>query len=207
MEIPDPNLFMACLAPNRDAFRALPDGFHFRLCRKDELETWKRLTVEDEGVVPFVTEYFEQVYAADRDEFFARCLFVCNADDSPIGTCFLWRAYGLINTLHWLRVLPEYEGQGIGRALLTALLEPLTPDEYPIYLHTHPTSNRALGLYADLGFKLLTDPVIGFRRNDLEASLPFLQESMPEAIFRRLETAEAPAALLDAARTSAFAEF
>ena len=31
-------------------------------------------------------------------------------------------------------------------------------------LHTHPSSYRAIKLYSDMGFKLLTDPIIGTRQ-------------------------------------------
>ena len=197
------NLFMQCDAPNKSAFQALPDGYSFRLCRRDELEVWKR-TVTEEQYVDYVTDFYDKVYANRDDEFYSRCLFVCNTNDKPVASTFIWRSYGLINTVGWYRVLPEYEGKGIGRALLS---EALTGAEFPIYLHTQPTSARAVKLYSDFGFKLITDPVIGYRKNDLNESLPYLKRILPESDYARLQYTEANDALLKAALTSDVSEF
>ena len=40
--ISDYNLFMMCRAPRKEAFAPLPAGFHFDLCRREELETYRR---------------------------------------------------------------------------------------------------------------------------------------------------------------------
>jgi GNAT superfamily N-acetyltransferase len=197
------NLFMMCQAPNREAFSELPDGFSFRLCRFDELELWKRLAV-DEPYVDYVTDYFDKVLAKLDGEFFRRCTFVCDMNDKPVATCFLWSSYGTINTVEWFRTLPEYEGRGIGRALLSKLLR---NTDYPVYLHTQPTSARAIKLYSDFGFKFITNPVVGFRENNLAESLPILKKVMPEVDFAALRTVQAPVAFLEAAKSSEIAEF
>jgi hypothetical protein len=36
-EIPDKNLFMMCKKLNTSAFAELPDGYHVRTCRRNEL--------------------------------------------------------------------------------------------------------------------------------------------------------------------------
>ena len=110
--IPDYNLFMMCRAPREEAFAPLPAGFHFDLCRREELETWMRFPFDTQEqarqYAPFMARYFQNVYAAKEAEFFARCLFVREASGAPVGTAFLWRAYGRVNTLHWLKVRREY---------------------------------------------------------------------------------------------------
>ncbi len=151
--VADYNLFMMCCAARKEAFAPLPAGFHFDLCRREELEIWMRFPFDTQEearqYAPYMARYFQNVYAAKEAEFFARCLFVRAANGAPVGTAFLWRAYGRVNTLHWLKVRREYEGRGIGRALLTRLLMPLAPEEYPVYLHTQPSSYRAIKLYTD----------------------------------------------------------
>lgn len=209
MDIPALNFFMMSKSPAPQAFGALPPGFHFRACRKDELDVWKRLHAPGPMLYGFMGEYFDKVYAADAQTFFDRCIFVCDEQDVPIGTCFVWKAYGQINTLHWLKVKPEFEGLGIGRALLTEVLRPLTPEDYPVFLHTHPSCYRAIKLYADFGFHPLRAPEkIGFRQNDYQESLPYLRECMPRAFFEALpEALDAPDCLLLAAATSPIEEF
>lgn len=124
-----------------------------------------------------------------------------------MGTCFLWKAYNTIWTLHWFKVLKDYEGKGIGRVLLSIILKSLPEDEYPIFLHTQPSSYRAIKLYSDFGFCLLSDTVIGNRKNDLDESLPILQRYMPQSDFEKLKTCRAPQFFLDAVCRSDKDEF
>lgn len=70
----------------------------------------------------FMTEYFNDVYGSKEDLFFQKCLFVCDKNDTPIGTCFAWKAYEKISTIHWFKVRKNYEGSGIGRALLSIVM-------------------------------------------------------------------------------------
>ncbi|MDT9726173.1 GNAT family N-acetyltransferase [Xylanibacillus composti] len=202
---------MMCASFNTTAARTMPPGFHIRTCRKNELDIWKDIHFDDPHTAAqyrdFMTKYFEDVYASKGDLFYETCLFVCNTEDEPIGTCFIWKAYNQVQTLHWFKVVKAYEGRGIGRALLSIVLQRLKKEDYPVYLHTQPSSFRAIKLYADFGFCLLSDPVIGGRQNDLEACLPILEQHMPEEDFRKLQVCKAPQAFLDAVRSSEVHEF
>lgn len=207
----DANLFMICRALNRAALRALPAGYHVRTCRRDELALWKAIHFDDpataEAYRPYMTEYFDRVYAPKGDRFFDTCLFVCDRADQPIGTAFIWRAYDQFQTVHWFKVKQAYEGQGIGRALFSIIMQDLAAADYPVYLHTQPGSYRAIKLYSDFGFKLLTDPVVGGRQNELQASLPVLQRYMPPAYFAQLEMTQAPVDFLQTLATFSDEQF
>lgn len=211
MEIPDLNLFMMCKALNRLALRPLPDGVSVRPCRPDELDIWKAIHFDDpaarEQYKSYMGEYFDNVYAKEGDLFFRKCLFACDEKDAPIGTCFVWKAYGRVNTIHWYKVLPSHEGKGIGRALLSEVMKDLPKKEYPVYLHTQPSSYRAIKLYTDFGFALITDPMVGYRENHLERCLPILKEYMPQKDFDSLRFCPAGEDLLAAAKTTAVSEF
>ena len=179
LEIPAYNLFMMCESLRREAFAPLPAGYSVRLCREDELETWMALNAESPESFPFLQDYYQRVYQNQGELFFEKCLFVCDSQDTPVGTCFLWKAYGKITTLHWLKVLPQLEGLGLGRGLLSQVLAQAGPEDFPIYLHTHPSCFRAVHLYGEFGFRLLRGPAVGGRFNDLEKSLPYLEQAMP----------------------------
>ena len=84
---------------------------------------------------------------------------------------------------------------------------PLAPEEYPVYLHTQPSSYRAIKLYTDFGFSLLTGGRVGQRENQLAQSLPILREVMPPAAYGRLTFAPAPEELLSAAASRKSANF
>ena len=155
----------------------------------------------------FMTEFFATVYLPMKDLFYQKCLFICNKDDKPVGTCFVWKSYNTIYTLHWFKVLKEYEGRGIGRALLSIVMERLSQDEYPVFLHTQPSSYRAIKLYSDFGFYLLSNPVIGSRQNDLEECLPILEKYMPKSDFKKLQIVQAPKFFLDTVCSTNTSEF
>lgn len=192
----DPNLFMICTQLNKDALTALPQGFTLRPCRKEELSIWKAMPFDDEKTAlayePYMQSYFDLVYQDKSDLFYERCLFLCDADDQPVGTAFIWPAYNQINTLHWVKIKKGYEDKKLGRAMLSAILGGLHESDFPIYLHTQPGSYRAIKLYCDFGFKFITDEQVGARHNDLNMVLPDLQRLMTKEAFEQLQFVQAP---------------
>ncbi len=200
--IPDKNLFMMCRKLNTGALSALPKGFFFRLCKKDELNIWKDMHFDDKNTAleyrGYMDKFFDDVYAPYGDLFFERCLFVCDNKDKPVATCFSWKIYDKITTLHWFKVVKEYENRGIGRALLSKVMSELKGSEYPVFLHTQPSSYRAIKLYTDFGFEFITDKYIGARKNELDESLPVLKKFMTPTSFEKIKTAQAPKFFTDA---------
>lgn len=202
---------MMCNSLILSATSKLPKGYHVRFCREDELDTWKAMQFDTAELAReyygFMSNYYNQVYHKKGNLFFQRCVFVCDDNDRPIGTCFLWKSYDEIWTLHWFKVLNEYEGNGIGRALLSYVMESLPQKEYPVFLHTHPSSYRAIKLYSDIGFKLLKDPAIGSRQNDLEECIPILESYMSNSDFEKLQFTKAPQYFLNVVSSSKVEEF
>ena len=74
----------------------------------------------------------------------------------------------------------------------------LKGSEYPVLLHTQPSSYRAIKLYTDFGFEFITDKYIGTRKNELDDSLPILKKFMTPASFEKIATAQAPKFFTDA---------
>jgi len=200
-EIPDKNIFMMCKALNKAALLTMPNDFSIRTCRRDELDIWRKMPfdnpIEAKEYEGFMKDFYKTTYGANEDLFFQKTLFVCNRSDEPIGTCFVWKAYGIFNTIQWLKVKKGYEGLGIGRALMSFILKELKAEDYPIYLHTQPGSYRAIKLYSDFGFYLLSDKVIGNRENDLEECLLILEQYMPKKDFKNLKIGKAPKYFID----------
>ena len=210
-DIPDLNIFMMCEKLNTNALSELPKGYHIRNCRPEELETWMEFPFDDEEdkekYKEYMKNYFNNVYKSKLNDFYNKCLFVCDEDDKPIATCFLWKAYDRVNTIHWLKTLKGYEDKGLGRALLSYIMKPLNNEDYPIYLHTQPGSFRAIGLYSDFGFKIVTNKAIGYRKNDYEECLPILKKFMKREKYDRLEFIKAPSIFDECAKSSKTNEF
>jgi ribosomal protein S18 acetylase RimI-like enzyme len=195
-EIPDKNIFMMCSALDRSSLTELPASYYIRNCRPDELNIWKTMPFDDANLAKkydgFMSDYFTTTYGGKEELFFTKTLFVCDRQDRPIATCLSWKAYGEFNTIQWFKVLKEYEGQGVGRALLSIVMQELEMIDYPVYLHTQPSSFRAIKLYSDFGFSLLSGDNFGVRSNDLDSSLPILEQFMPKEYFQRLKIITAP---------------
>ena len=197
------NLFMQCDKPNHNAFRSLPPGFTARLCRRDELIIWKTMWAQGK-YMDFVNYYYDKVYSPFEDEFFVRCMFAVDENDQPVATSGTWLSYRKINTVLGFYTLPEYEGCGIGRGLFSEVLKVAA---YPLYVHTHPIASKAVKLYSDFGFRLITDSTVGYRENNLQESLPYLQKTLPVEEYAKLRTTKANPALIEAALLSQLAEF
>ena len=210
-DVMDFNLFMMCGELNNSALTELPQGFHFRFCRRDELDIWMAFPFDDAAMAAqyrdYMTDFFRDVYGGHEDLFFESCVFLCDNNDKPVGTCFVWRAYDAVTTVHWFKVLREHEGRGLGRALLSHVLNSVPPQDFPVFLHTQPGSFRALKLYSDFGFAFLKDAKIGHRENQFEQSLPILRELMPAEVVRGFRTAAAPELFLKAVASSPINEF
>jgi ribosomal protein S18 acetylase RimI-like enzyme len=199
-EIPEYNIFMMCAQVNRHALSELHADYYFRNCREDEFDLWKAFPF-DSATVPieyedFMNQIIHDSYSKKMDTFFQNTIFTCDKDDKPVATCSHWKAYGKINTIHWLKTLKEYEGQGIGRAILSAIMKQFDVHDYPIYLHTQPGSFRAIKLYSDFGFRLLKGGKLGTRINELEKCLPILSKFMPKKDFDGLKFSDTPHELI-----------
>ena len=195
-EIPDYNIFMMCERLNQYALTDLNPAYYFRNCRPDELALWKAFPF-DSDIVPveyegFMNQFIKDTYSGNMDTFFQNTLFVCNKEGTPVATCSYWKAYGKINTIHWLKTRKAYEGKGIGRAVLSAIMRRFESKDYPIYLHTQPGSFRAIKLYSDFGFQLLSGGRLGTRVNELEKCLPILREFMSKKDFETLRIMDTP---------------
>lgn len=211
-DIPDLNIFMMCEELNINALSSIPKGYHIRTCKPKELKIWLGFPFDKEedkkNNYEYMNSYFNNVYGSNLEEFYNKCLFVCeDVTDKPIATCFVWKAYNTINTIHWFKTLKEYEGKGLGRALLSYIMNTLKEEDYPIFLHTQPSSFRAIGLYSDFGFKIVTNPTIGYRKNEYEASLPILKQFMKTESYEKLGFIEAPNIFDESAKTTKISQF
>jgi RimJ/RimL family protein N-acetyltransferase len=143
-----------------------------------------------------MNEYIKETYSKNFDKFLQNTLLVCNKDEKPIATCSHWKAYGKINTIQWFKTHKDYEGKGIGRALLSEIMKRFDNRDYPIYLHTQPGSFRAIKLYSEFGFCLLKGGQLGARTNDLEKCLVILERFMLKSVFKKLKVVETPLSIM-----------
>ncbi|MGI6239195.1 MAG: GNAT family N-acetyltransferase [Christensenellales bacterium] len=199
--IEERDLFMICRAMRKAAMRGAPKGITIRALRPGEYGAWCDLQCGTSAAARAAVDgFYQTVYAPEGDLFYERCLVAEDGAGEIMGSCMIWTAYARFPTLHWLKVRPDCEGRGIGRALISRAMAGVAAGDYPVYLHTHPGCLRAIKLYADFGFGFITDDVVGRRKNELSESLPFLRARLPASVFDQTNFMPAPREFLEAAR-------
>jgi len=140
----------------------LPDGFCFRSFQAGDESNWARI---ETSVLEFDDEagavrYFTRDYLPFLDDLKRRCVFILNGDEIPIATATAWYAkssLGYQASLHWVSVMPQYQGLGLGKAVVQEALAifAMTDPGEAVWLHTQTWSHVAVRLYHKLGFVLL----------------------------------------------------
>lgn len=138
---------------------SLPEGFNLRLFKKGDQTEWARVETaagEFESEEKAL-ERFNEEFGAHLDEFEKRCLFLENPEGVVIGTTTGW--YGkeeewdeVIGRIHWVSIVPEYQGKGLAKPLLTGAMKIMAKYHERAYLSSRTTNYRALNMYRQHGF-------------------------------------------------------
>ncbi len=129
-------------------------------------------------------QYFRATYLPHTHEVERRVLFCRGWDGAAVGTVTAWWDYTGTRrdaSLHWLGVLPEHQGQGLGTALVGACLERLQQLEgdRDIYLHTQTWSHTAIAIYQRAGFQIVRERFAG-SPNDFDQAVAVLRTVRPD---------------------------
>lgn len=137
---------------------ALPTGFRFRLFEKDDEKTWARIetSVDEFKNEDAALERFTAEFGAHIEEMKERCLFIENEQGEAIATTTAW--YGDLRgkvegRIHWVGVIPEYQGRGLAKPLLSEAMKILANHHETAYLTSQTTSYQAINLYLNYGFE------------------------------------------------------
>ncbi len=138
----------------------LPEGFKIRFFEKGEEQVWARV---ETAVDEFTDEtaalaHFEKEFGQFRDEMTERCLFLETNEGEVIGTTTAW--YGKLEgeenvtgRIHWVGVIPEYQGKKLSKPLLAEAMRVLAEFHDSAYLTSQTTSYQAVNMYLNFGFE------------------------------------------------------
>ena len=150
-------MFHEHLSVDSIPFFPCPDGFRVRSFRAGDDVVWAKIeaaagafAVEDAARRHFAME-FAPVYA----RLPGRMLFLEHESVGPIGTTTAWDGeFGgeMRGRIHWVGIVPAFQGQGLSKPLLSAALTRLTLKYRRAYLTTETTSYRGINLYLSFGF-------------------------------------------------------
>ncbi|NLG24613.1 MAG: GNAT family N-acetyltransferase [Clostridiales bacterium] len=136
----------------------LPAGYTFSADFSDFRADWTAVALSSGllGNREDALRIFDAEFAPRPDLWPARFAFVVDGNGTPAGIAALWddlRTFGRpLRKFHWVGVDAAHERRGIGRALLTRIMD-LNGGQGPLFLESQTTRYDALNLYAKFGFR------------------------------------------------------
>ena len=139
----------------------LPKGFSLRTYHYKDEENWFNIYRAADQYNRIYSSTFREYFGANTKELEDRQFYLCNEQGEAIGTATAWfnddfhgESWGRV---HWVAIKPEYQGLGLAKCLLSAVLKKLASlghDKF--YLRTYSMRDKAIQLYLGFGF----EPVI-----------------------------------------------
>jgi GNAT superfamily N-acetyltransferase len=136
----------------------LPDGFSLRSYHHMDEENWFSIYRAADQHNRVYSSTFREYFGANTDELSQRQFYLCNNEGEAIGTATAWfnddyhgERWGRV---HWVAIKPEYQGRGLAKCLLAAVLHKLAACGHDkCYLRTYSMRDKAIQLYLGLGFE------------------------------------------------------
>ncbi len=136
----------------------LPPGFSLRWFRPGDEAAWIDIHVRADAHNEFPPGRFAAEFGTDPDVIARRQCYLCNPAGEPIGTTTAWfaddykgRPYGRV---HWVAILPGYQGRGLAKPMLSAVMNRLVElGHVRAMLTTNEVRLPAIGLYLKFGFR------------------------------------------------------
>jgi len=142
----------------------LPNEFKFSFFQTGDEKAWAKI---EASVFEFSDEldaliYFQKNYLPFDTELEKRCLFIENENGEKIATSTAWWNYTGIRRdpwLHWVAVNPQHQNWGLGKAIVSRILQRMVEIEgdRDFYLHTQTWSHRAIKVYEKFGYVITSE--------------------------------------------------
>lgn len=135
---------------------SLPPEVSIRPYQAGDGKRWFTIQSATDHFTTFTPKKFQEEFGTDVSLLKERVRFMTDSENNAIGTTSAWsfdlneRHYGLI---HWVAIVPEWQGHGLAKPLMTAicnLLKELGHDKG--LLHTQSMRFPAIKLYSRFGF-------------------------------------------------------
>jgi GNAT superfamily N-acetyltransferase len=140
----------------------LPPGYALSWYQPGCEAWWFEIQRRADPLAPITAGTFAKYFGTAPGELSRRQAFLLEPAGRPIGTATAWfeqdergQEWG---RLHWVAILPEWQGRGLGRPLLSDVCQRMhTLHPQRSFLRTAPHRLAAIRLYLAFGFQ----PLIG----------------------------------------------
>ncbi len=160
----------------------LAGGFSIQDFQPGDEEHWARIETSagefehrDHAIALFRKEYLSCASEVPR-----RTIFLADSKNAKIGTLTNWWAYrGRTRDpwLQWIAVVPEFQGRGLGKALIFEGIKRMIEIEgdRDFFLPTQTWSYTAISIYLKAGFEICREPSLGGYKNQPDQAIQILR--------------------------------
>ena len=134
-----------------------PSEFYVELFKPGYEKTWIEIQAEADKHNVFDMDRFRNAFINDYESLAKRQYYMFTRQSQPIGTATAWYANnepnGNCGLVHWVGILPEFQGRGLAKPLLTLVLTRLKQlGHRSASLKTATIRLPAINLYLQFGF-------------------------------------------------------
>ena len=131
----------------------LPDGFAIRPFEAGDDATWWQIHELADPLQAHQNGSHRQFFGEDFSELHARQMFLVAPSGEAIGTATAWGDDDELGRVHWVAIVPEFQGRGLAKPLLSHILTTLRERGHSrAILDTSNQRPRAIALYERFGF-------------------------------------------------------
>ena len=166
----------------------LPVGFSFCKYKEGNERQWAEIeaSVAEFDDTPSALNYYNEEFLPHVEELKRRQVFIQEATGRMAATITAWwKITGERRdaVIHWVAVRPEYQGRGLGKALVAEGIKQmqLYEGDVDIYLHTQTWSYKAINIYLDAGFEIFTHESFGGYKNEYDEAMEILGDRIKRA--------------------------
>ena len=150
----------------------LPDGYKFALYKPGDEKSWAEIEM---SVLEFdnpkdALKYFGKEFKPYNAELEKRCIFIENSKGEKIATATAWWCCPekCVPRLHWVAVKPEYQGLGLGKAIVSKVTQMMLEldGDTDFFLSTQTWSHRAVKIYEKFGYFIASEKKICKYKNE-----------------------------------------
>ena len=162
--------------------RPLPEGYRFAMYAAGDERDWARIetSVAEFDSETQALEYFSKEFLPHPNELPRRCTFIETDGGEKVATATAWfgENFGArVPLVHWVAVTPGHQGKGLGKPLVSNLINLMRELEgdTDFYLHTQTWSHKALFIYEWAGFRMVSETgALGCANRDYDRAVEII---------------------------------
>ena len=134
----------------------LPSGFSIRHYQSGDAAHWRAIHDLADPFNSFDDTTFATWFGTDEELLRARMKFLVAPNGAIVGTATAWFDSADIGRVHWVAIVPQFQGRGLARPLLSSIGQTLRQLEHErAVLTTSRERPIAVALYRKFGFEVV----------------------------------------------------